>query len=77
MMCGILIITYVAGYALSQLLIFFLRASEPVLLFGLKQAQLTALVVILVIVRCLIVAWKRSPLSPKALAPSRVEGVSP
>jgi phosphatidylglycerol:prolipoprotein diacylglycerol transferase len=75
-MGGLLTIVYVTGYALSQLLIFFLRASEPVVLFGLKQAQVTGLVVLLVIVPCLIVAWKRSPLSSKVLAPSQVEALT-
>jgi prolipoprotein diacylglyceryltransferase len=69
--CGVLIIVYVTGYALSQLLIFFLRASEQVVLFGLKQAQLTALVVLLVIVPCLVITWMRSPSSSKVLAPSQ------
>ena len=58
---GSLIIVYVAAYAVSQFLLFYLRATEPVLLFGLKQAQLTALVMLLVVVPLLILLRRRYP----------------
>ncbi len=44
---GLLFSVYLAGYSLGQLALFFLRASEPVVALGLKQAQLTALVVLI------------------------------
>jgi len=47
---GLLVTIYYAGYAISQFLVFFLRDSEPVVAFGLKQAQLTSVVVFLVAV---------------------------
>jgi len=56
---GVVIITYVALYSLSQLLLFTLRASEPVVAFGLKQAQLTAIVILVVIVPLMIAAWRK------------------
>jgi phosphatidylglycerol---prolipoprotein diacylglyceryl transferase len=58
---GTAVIVYVAGYAISQFLLFFLRATEPVVMFGLKQAQLTSLVVLLVGVPVLILLRMRYP----------------
>ncbi len=58
---GTAVIVYVAGYAISQFLLFFLRATEPVVMFGLKQAQLTSLVVLLVGVPVLILLQRRYP----------------
>jgi phosphatidylglycerol:prolipoprotein diacylglycerol transferase len=57
---GIIAITYVACYALSQFLIFFLRDSEPVIGLGLKQAQWTALVFGFVVVPLLVIAWRKT-----------------
>jgi phosphatidylglycerol:prolipoprotein diacylglycerol transferase len=54
-------IAYVAGYAISQVLVFFTRSTEPVLLLGLKQAQLTALGVLVIGVPVLLMAWRRYP----------------
>jgi len=45
----------------SQFLLFFLRTTEPVLAFGLKQAQLTALAMLIVVVPLLIVLRRRYP----------------
>lgn len=42
---GLLFVVYLAGYSLGQFALFFLR-SEPLVALGLKQAQLTALVVL-------------------------------
>jgi hypothetical protein len=36
-------------YPISQLLVFFARASEPTILFGLKQAQVTSLVMLIAV----------------------------
>jgi phosphatidylglycerol---prolipoprotein diacylglyceryl transferase len=58
---GTLIIVYVATYAVSQFLLFYLRSTEPVLLFGLKQAQLTALAMLMVAVPLLILLRLRFP----------------
>lgn len=58
---GLAGIVYVAAYAFSQLLIFFARATEPVLLFGLKQAQLTSLAVLFAGVPLLLILWLRYP----------------
>ena len=57
---GVLCITYVAGYAISQFLIFFLRDSEPVIGLGLKQAQWTGIFMLLIVVPAMIVLWRRS-----------------
>jgi phosphatidylglycerol:prolipoprotein diacylglycerol transferase len=58
---GTLIIVYVAAYAVSQFLLFYLRATEPVLLFGLKQAQLTAVAMLVVAVPLMILLRLRFP----------------
>jgi phosphatidylglycerol:prolipoprotein diacylglycerol transferase len=58
---GIAFLFYVAAYAISQFFLFFLRATEPVVMFGLKQAQLTSLVVLLVGVPLLILLRMRYP----------------
>lgn len=57
---GVLAITYVALYAVSQIVIFRWRESEPVVAFGLKQAQLTAIVVLAVGVPLLVLLRRRS-----------------
>jgi len=57
---GALIITYVALYAIGQFLIFFLR-DNIVIAFGLKQAQLTSLAVLLLGVPLMLVLRRRWP----------------
>ena len=57
---GTLIIVYVALYAIGQFLIFFLR-DNVVIAFGLKQAQLTSLVVLAVGVPLLLLLRRRWP----------------
>ncbi len=42
---GLLFVVYLMGYSLGQFVLFFLR-TEPLVAFGLKQAQVTALVVL-------------------------------
>jgi phosphatidylglycerol:prolipoprotein diacylglycerol transferase len=54
-------VAYLVGYPLTQVALFFLRATEPVLLFGLKQAQLTALAVLFIVVPVLLVLRRRYP----------------
>ena len=46
---GLLFTIYLFGYSLGQFILFFLR-SEPLVVLGLKQAQVTALVVMMVAV---------------------------
>lgn len=46
---GMFALAYLAGYAISQLVVFIWR-SEPTLMFGLRQGQLTAVVVLVVAV---------------------------
>jgi phosphatidylglycerol:prolipoprotein diacylglycerol transferase len=58
---GWLAIPYVALYAVSQLIIFVYRNSEPTVLGPFKQAQVTALVVLAVGVPALIALWRRFP----------------
>jgi len=58
---GVLSITYVALYSVSQLLIFFLRGSEPVIFLGLKQAQWTAIGMLLLGVPLMLLLWRRTP----------------
>jgi phosphatidylglycerol:prolipoprotein diacylglycerol transferase len=71
---GTAVIVYVAGYAVSQFLLFFLRATEPVVMFGLKQAQLTSLVVLLVGVPLLILLRIRFPRIFSAESPATDAG---
>src|SRR5579884_226791 len=55
---GLMAITYVALYAVSQLIIFQFRASEPVVLLGLHQAQWTAIGMLAIAVPGLILLWR-------------------
>jgi phosphatidylglycerol---prolipoprotein diacylglyceryl transferase len=55
---GILFFVYILGYSLSQIIIFFWR-DNLVIFFGLKQAQLTAIGVIIVAVVIFLVLFKR------------------
>jgi prolipoprotein diacylglyceryltransferase len=56
---GVVIISYVALYSVSQFLLDFLRQSEPVIWLGLKELQLTAIVSLVVLVPLLILIWLR------------------
>ncbi|MGH7666120.1 MAG: prolipoprotein diacylglyceryl transferase [Candidatus Dormibacteria bacterium] len=59
---GVIGIAYLILYPLTQLGIFFLRnpVNVPVIAFGLKQAQLTALGVLVIGVPLVILAWRRT-----------------
>jgi len=59
---GILGLTYLVLYPVSQLILFYWRTDSetPVILWGLKQAQLTSLVVLLTIVPLFVFARLRS-----------------
>jgi phosphatidylglycerol:prolipoprotein diacylglycerol transferase len=58
---GVAIIVYIAAYAISQFGIFFVRSTEPTVWLGLKQAQLTALVMLLLVVPVLEMLRRRYP----------------
>jgi phosphatidylglycerol:prolipoprotein diacylglycerol transferase len=58
---GAAVAVYLTAYAGTQFLLFFVRATEPVVLFGLKQAQLTSLVILLLGVPLLIALRLRFP----------------
>jgi phosphatidylglycerol---prolipoprotein diacylglyceryl transferase len=59
---GALGLTYLALYPLSQLVVFYWRtdAETPAILWGLKQAQLTSLVVLLVVLPAVFLIWRRT-----------------
>jgi phosphatidylglycerol:prolipoprotein diacylglycerol transferase len=59
---GVLGLTYLVLYPLSQLIVFYWRTDyeTPAILWGLKQAQLTSLVVLLVVVPIFAWVWLRS-----------------
>ncbi len=63
---GVLFFVYILGYSVSQIIVFFWRDNE-VVLFGLKQAQLTALgVIIVAIVVFLIISGRQRKTTDKA-----------
>jgi len=55
---GVIAITYVAAYSITQLIVFAFRASEPAVLLGLRQAQWTSIGMLLVGVPGLYVLWR-------------------
>ena len=57
---GIAAITYVGLYAVSQLILFEFRKSEPPGPLGLREAQWTAIVVLVIAVPLLIYLWQRT-----------------
>jgi len=59
---GVLGLAYLVMYPISQLIVFYWRtdAETPAILWGLKQAQLTSLVVLLVIVPAVFLFWLRT-----------------
>jgi phosphatidylglycerol:prolipoprotein diacylglycerol transferase len=57
---GVLAMVYVACYAVSQLLLFQVRTSEPAGLLGLRQAQWTSIGMLVIGLPLLYVLWRRS-----------------
>jgi phosphatidylglycerol:prolipoprotein diacylglycerol transferase len=57
---GVLAMVYVACYAVSQLLLFQVRTSEPPGLLGLRQAQWTSIGMLVIGLPLLYVLWRRS-----------------
>jgi len=66
---GILGLTYLTLYPVSQLILFYWRTDSetPAILWGLKQAQLTAIVMLLTIVPIFTIIWFRSRRASAAL----------
>jgi len=66
---GILGLTYLTLYPVSQLILFFWRTDSetPAILWGLKQGQLTAIVMLLTIVPIFTLIWLRSRRAGAAL----------
>jgi prolipoprotein diacylglyceryltransferase len=57
---GFIAIVYVALYAISQLILFEFRASEPPGPLGLREAQWTSIAVIVIAVPLLYLVWRRT-----------------
>jgi phosphatidylglycerol---prolipoprotein diacylglyceryl transferase len=59
---GILSLAYLFLYPVSQLIVFYWRtdAETPAILWGLKQAQLTSIVVLLVVLPVFVLGWLRT-----------------
>jgi len=57
---GVLAITYVGLYAISQLILFQFRASEPQGPLGLREAQWTAIAMLVLAVPALYFIWRRT-----------------
>jgi phosphatidylglycerol---prolipoprotein diacylglyceryl transferase len=57
---GVLAITYVALYAISQLILFQFRASEPAGPLGLREAQWTSIAMLVIAVPALYLVWRRT-----------------
>ncbi len=84
---GLLSVIYLAGYALSQLIIFFFRGSEPVTPFlGIsifKQAQWTALIVLLLLIPYYLLIqrtsrpWSKEKAAALAAAHGTLESAAP
>ena len=57
---GVVILSYVGLYSVSQLLLDFLRQTEPVIAFGLKELQLTAIATLVLVMPLLVIIWRRT-----------------
>ena len=73
---GALAVAYIPLYAISQLILFQFRESEPVIAFGLHQAQITAIVILVVVAPVVFLVW-RSGFDPTARRPAADAGGSP
>jgi phosphatidylglycerol:prolipoprotein diacylglycerol transferase len=56
---GALAVAYIPLYAISQLILFQFRASEPVLALGLRQAQWTAIGMMVLVAPVVFLVWRR------------------
>jgi len=57
---GVMAITYIGLYAITQLIVFQFRQSEPAVLLGLRQAQWTAIGMLVIGVPGLYLLWRRT-----------------
>jgi phosphatidylglycerol:prolipoprotein diacylglycerol transferase len=57
---GVLAITYVALYAVSQLILFEFRKSEPPGPLGLREAQWTSIAILVIAIPLLYLLWRRT-----------------
>jgi prolipoprotein diacylglyceryltransferase len=57
---GVLAITYIALYAISQLILFEFRASEPPGPLGLREAQWTSIAMLVLGVPLLYALWRKT-----------------
>lgn len=57
---GLIAVAYVAAYAITQLIVFEFRASEPAILLGLRQAQWTSITMLAIGIPGLWVLWRRT-----------------
>jgi len=71
---GALAVAYVPLYAISQLILFQFRASEPALGLGLRQAQWTAIVILVVVAPIVYLVWRSGvdtvPVAADPVAPA-------
>lgn len=56
---GALVVSYLPLYAVSQIIVFFFRASEPAVLLGLRQAQWTGIGMLVIASPALWLIWRR------------------
>ena len=73
---GVVILTYVGLYSVSQLLLDFLRQTEPIIAFGLKELQLTAIATLVVGMPLLAILWRRTEGSSGRAPDSLLDGAS-
>jgi phosphatidylglycerol:prolipoprotein diacylglycerol transferase len=71
---GVLSLTYLPLYAISQLIIFHWRASEPAIFLGLKQAQWTAIGVLLLGAPLAYLLWRRGVGAAPSSKPAARDG---
>ena len=65
---GVMAITYIALYAITQLIVFEFRKSEPAVLLGLRQAQWTSIGMLVIAVPGLYLLWVRTRERAEAFA---------
>jgi phosphatidylglycerol:prolipoprotein diacylglycerol transferase len=73
---GVLAMTYVAAYAISQLILFQVRTSEPAVLLGLRQAQWTSIGMLVIGLPLLYVLWRKTINRFETSGPTTVAAVS-
>ena len=74
---GVMAMTYVALYSISQLLLFQFRKSEPAGPLGLREAQWTAIAMLVVGLPVLFVLWQRTAQRLEAMHARAHQGATP